>query len=72
MGNWDFCCNAAVPAQNTKKLNRTKNNCVRVQLGQIMNKKIQQPNKQTRSPTTTSREPGAKTGGERKGTAHAT
>ena len=46
VGNWDFCCNAAVPAQNTKKLNRTKNNCVRVQLGQIMNKKIQQPNKQ--------------------------
>ena len=71
MGNWDFCCNAAVPAQNTKKLNRTKNNCA-CAVGADYEQEDTATTKQTRSPTTTSREPGAKTGGERKGTAHAT
>ena len=45
--------------QNTKKLYGTKNSCVHMQLGQIMDNKIQRDQK---NPTATSEEQGEQTG----------
>ena len=87
-GTWDLGPFAAVlphlhldkrllQQQNTKKLYGTKNNCVRAQLEQILDQKIQKDKKKkkttTNNPTATSEQPGAKTGcwEQKQGTAHA-
>ena len=64
-GTWNLGPFAAMlaPGQNTKKLQGTKNNCVHVQLGQIMDKKIQKDQK--------SQLPLLKSGEQKQGTAHA-
>ena len=45
--------------QNTKKLDGTKNNCMHMQLGQILDKRY----KDQKNPTATFEEPRAKAGG---------
>ena len=49
---------------NTKKLYETKNNCVHVQLEQMLDPKDTETNKQTKKPIATSEKPGAKARGQ--------
>ena len=54
--------NPVLEQQNTKKLYGTRNNCVHGHLGQILDERYKKTKKDTKRPSATSEEPGAKPG----------